>query len=188
MSPVGIHGKRAAKDGAGHAEPELAGLVGHMRVESSAPGCVGHARPGDAVEGLVVAVIAHRGNKQPRTGFQTTEVAALPSGAQRHQLGPCTSAAAVGDGGQVPALRRCRRSSRGPRNSGRRVGVDHVAFVGLRNRGHDQLRIDGTPGKTGKALAGEVDVAIAQVILHVGGSRIRLQVLPPSAERRMPAP
>ena len=45
-------------------EPVLPELVGHISVGEPGAGLGGHARPGDAVGRLVIAVIAHRGHEQ----------------------------------------------------------------------------------------------------------------------------
>ena len=170
VAGLGIDGKRAAIDGAGH-------VAGRRRVGGAHDGGESRARlvantcPGDAVGGLVIAVIAHRGNKQLAHGIPNHGRGGIAVRPERHYVGRLHDcAAAVGNGGQMPRGAAIGGVVEAFAVHSRLVRVHYIAFVRLRDRSHDHLGIDGTPGKTGKTLAGKDHVAGAEPIFRVGGS------------------
>jgi len=88
-----------------------------------------------------------------------------------HQRSLDIVAGAVGDGCEVPGGAAVRgvvhalEAAFGPDR------IDEGTFKGLRNRGDDQLRIDGAPGKAGEAFADKTVVLFAEVLFQIDGFR-----------------
>ena len=163
----GIDRQGAAIDGTGDGAG-LAQVVGaHGRGESGA-GLIGQACPRHAVGRLVIAVIAHRGDEQlPHRipHHRRGGVARRGDGAERalHDV------AAVGNGGQVPRGATIRGVIQALVSRGGPIRIHQRAFIGLRNRGHGDLGIDGAPGEAGKTLPDESEIEGAQAVLQVLG-------------------
>ena len=74
----------------GQATEPVPGLVGQKRCESRAR-LIGKARPGDAVGGLVVAMIAHRGDKHLAHRVPDHRCGRVAIRSAKRSCGPCTS-------------------------------------------------------------------------------------------------
>ena len=173
VAGLGIHRQRPAKDGAG-GQPRATGArrapcAAQTRARARTRGRAGliliaHARPGDAVRGLIVAVVAHRRDEQfphrvPNHRGSRISVGQVEHIARSLHVRPRS----VRDGGQRPGGPAVQRVVEALVARARPNRIHQRALVGLRDRGHHQLLVYRAPGKARKTLPGKAVDAIGGI-------------------------
>ena len=170
----GIYRQRTAEDGAG-GRAGVAARIGWAELRARrqvGSRLIGHAREDDAVRGLIVAVVAHRRDKQTPHRVPHHRGGRVSIGNHKGVARPLhVRPVAVRDGGQAPVLAAVRGVVQplvAAAGVAAKPGCIHErALVGLRNRRHHHIRTGGigsasldarshiAPGKAGKALPGK---------------------------------
>ena len=148
----GLDSERSAKDGAGEAAG-CAGTGGAGGGREAGAGLVREARPGDAVGGLIVAVVADGGVEALADGVPDDRGCGVASDVEAGEFGVLHGLAAVHDGGHLPGDAGVGRIVEAHDAVGLVGGVDESAFGCLRNGGDYETAGGAAPGKASEAKA-----------------------------------